>query len=268
MSNRHFNSLVDQAKELGADTISVFGYGEPLLDLGIINKVAYCTKLGLDTFITTNASLLQVDMATMLLRAGLKKIRFSCHGVYKNYDKVHKPLRFEDTIRNITNFISKNRVKFHSQCRTAMSVIPMHGESVEEIRKFWDNAMDELEIWRPHNWTDGKGFRDLTKKRKKTCGRPYKGPVQINSDGNMMVCCFDYDAKMTVGNTHTSTIEEILKSDRFRFVRKCHDNGTLGNLPCSTCDQLNIGDDPLLYSSVDKACSIGRTSSTKFNLEV
>jgi radical SAM protein with 4Fe4S-binding SPASM domain len=206
-------------------------------------------------------------MGTMLLKAGLKKIRFSCHGMFKNYDKVHQHLGWEQTSRNVTNFIAMNRVRYRGQCRVAMSVIPMHGESVEYIREFWENAVDELEIWKPHNWADGKSFRKATPERKKTCGRPRKGPVQINADGNMMVCCFDFDATMVVGNTHQETIEEILKGKKFGTIRKCHESGATGELPCATCDQLNIGDSPLLYSNVDETCSIGKTSSTKFSLE-
>jgi sulfatase maturation enzyme AslB (radical SAM superfamily) len=267
MSNKHFNYLVDQAIELGADTISIFGYGEPLLDKGIQSKVAYCTRKGLQTFITTNGSLLNTNMTTGLLNAGLSKIRLSVHGMYEDYEQVHKKLKFATVSRNISNFIAMNQTRFGHQCRTALSVIPMHGESVEYIKEVWERAFDELEIWKPHNWTDGRHYRYSTKERKKTCGRPSKGPVQINADGKMMVCCFDYDAKMTVGDTHRETIEEILKGHKFWLIRKYHDYGLLAELPCSTCDQLFVGDNPLLYSNVDETCSTGKTSSTKFSLE-
>lgn len=267
MQNRHFNRLVDESVLLGAKTISIFGYGEPLTDKGVINKVAYCTSRGLDTFITTNASLLNTEIATLLLKAGLKKIRFSVHGTYKNYEAIHRNLKFKDTLRNIQNFLAKNTVKYHNQCKVAVSVIPMSGESVAEIRKFWGDMVDELEIWKPHNWTDGRDYRESTPERKKTCGRPHKGPVQINADGNMMVCCYDFDAKMIVGNTYKNSIAEILRGDDFRLIRKCHSHGRLDGLPCETCDQLNIGDNPLLYSSIDPDCKEGKTSSTKFSLE-
>ena len=267
MPNRHFNMLVDQAVELGAKSISIFGFGEPLMDKGITNKVAYCTKRGLDTFITTNASLLGVEMSTLLLKAGLKKIRFSFHGVHLNYNKVHKNLNFDHSIRNFSNFVAKNRVRFKGQCKIAMTVIPMHGESIKEIKKFWKYGVDELEIWEPHGW-GGDSRRRQTFDRKKTCGRPKKGPVQIQADGNIIPCCFLTNGQIILGNTHDNTIEEILSGGRYNILRQQHNLGVLGGLPCETCDQLNIGDFPLLYSSVDKACTVGKTSSTKFNLEV
>jgi len=267
MPNRHFNSLVDQAVELGAKTVSIFGFGEPLLDKGVINKVAYCTQKGLGSFITTNASLLGIDMQNLLLKAGLSKIRFSAHGIYLNYDRVHKGLRFEDTIRNITNFIARNRVKFDGQCKTAVTVIPMNGEDVPAIKKFWLGAVDEVEVWKPHGWGGASDFRAISGKRKKTCGRHTKGPVQIQADGKVIPCCFLTNAEIVLGDTYKNTIEEIVKGKEYKTFRKCHDTGTLGKLPCSTCDQLNTGDTPLLYSNVDETCSVGKTSSTKFNLE-
>jgi len=266
MFNRHFNILVEQAIELGAKSVSIFGYGEPLMDRGIFNKIAYCTKRGLDTFITTNASLLNLEVSTLLLKTGLKKIRFSCHGVYKNYDKVHKGLRFEDTTRNITNFIAMNRVRKYG-CTVAMSVIPMNGETIEEIRKFWEYGVDELEIWKPHGWAGRVDSREVSKKRKKTCGRPHNGPIQIQADGKVIPCCFLTDGEIILGDTHKNTIKEILKGDAYKKIRKQHTTGNLKGLPCKVCDQLNIGDNPLLYSSVDASCSAGKTSSTKFNLE-
>jgi MoaA/NifB/PqqE/SkfB family radical SAM enzyme len=265
MGNGHFMRLVDQAKDIGAKTISIFGYGEPLLDKSIVEKVEYCTKNGLETFITTNASLLKIDLGRKLLDAGLSHMRFSVHGFYDGYERVHKGLEYATVIRNIANFTADNKIGYDRKCRISITAIPMEFKEIETIKHIWKDF--ELEIWKPHNWTDGRNYRKLKAKRKKTCGRPHRGPVQINADGLMMVCCYDFNAEMVVGNTYKKTIEEILKSDSFNYIRDKHDAGDLKGLPCETCDQLNIGDNPLLYSTVDSSCEVGKTSSTKFNLE-
>jgi hypothetical protein len=151
---------------------------------------------------------------------------------------------------------------------THVSVIPMHSENIDAIKEFWLGMVDYLEIWRPHNWVYGKNYR-RNNRRKSTCGRPFSGPVQINADGKMMVCCFDYNAEMTVGDTYESTIEDILKGDKFNKIVKKHALGDLIGLPCEKCDQLNEyteEDYPLLYSNRDKEKKINVTSSTKFEL--
>jgi len=265
MGMGHFKSLVDQCKDLGAETISVFGYGEPLMDKTLVEKVAYCSEKGLKTFITTNASLLNTIPAYGLLKAGLSHIRFSVHGTFDNYEKVHRGLVFTDVLRNIGNFIQANKTRFDHSCRVDVSVIPMHGESIEDILKFW-KMVDAVEVWKPHNWTNGRAYRD-NKRRLKTCGRPFNGPIQINSDGTMMVCCFDYNGELTVGDTYKESIENILKGERFNEIRRKHADGNLTGLICEACDQLNIEEEsPLLYSTIDK--EINKTSSTKFKLHV
>ena len=262
----HFRRLVDEAVELGAKTISIFGFGEPLMDKGLEKKIRYCADLGLETFITSNGQLLDLMRGEKILEAGLSHIRFSVHGIFhKDYSKIHKGLDYLMVIRNIFNFLIVNKAHFNKSCKVSVSVIPMNGESVEHIKSFWEPHVDYLEIWKPHNWCEGKNFREVQPKLR-TCGRPFRGPVQIQADGKMIVCCFDYDGKMVVGDTYRNTIEEILKGKKFEKIREKHMTGRLKGLPCAKCDQLNIGDNPLLYSSRDNHRRIGCTSSTKFNL--
>ena len=266
MTNKHFAYLVDQAKDLGAEVITIHGFGEPLIDRDVIWKTQYCSNLGLDTFITTNASLLNKDMAFGLISAGLSHIRFSCHGVYDNYEKVHKPLKFEKVAGNIFRFIKLNESQYNHSCKVSVTVIPMHNETVDEIRNFWEDKVDYLEIWRPHNWANTKAYRN-GKRTLKTCFRPFNGPLQINADGMVMVCCSDFDGEMIVGCTHSQTIEEIIKGALFRNIREKHERGDLSGLPCADCDQLFIEEtNPLLYSNRDPDCEIGKTSTNKFRL--
>jgi radical SAM protein with 4Fe4S-binding SPASM domain len=143
----------------------------------------------------------------------------------------------------------------------------MRGESVEFIKDFWEYRVDWLEIWKPHNWGNSKGFRELSTERKTTCGRAHRGPVQIQADGTVIPCCFLTNSELVLGDTYTHTIKEILGSDKYAILRNAHESGNMTGLPCAECDQLNVGDDPLLYSNRDERRTIGSTSSIKFNLE-
>ena len=260
MSSGHFANLVFQAQDLGAKLISIFGYGEPLLDKKICEKVSLCTGLGLDTFITSNASLLDLNLSHALLEVGLKHMRFSVHGFYENYEAVHKGLKYEVVLRNIQNF---KAMSARYGCRVSITAIPMHAEDLEHIKDFWKGY--ELEIWKPHNWGQGRDYRTPVRK-KRTCGRPENGPVQIQADGKVIPCCFLTNGEIILGDTYKNTIEEILKSKAYEKFRLHHKFGSLNGLICEYCDQLNEGDNPLLYSSIDKTCAIDKTSSVKFAL--
>ena len=261
MGYDHFCDLVVQAYELGATDISPFGYGEPLMDTGIADKIAFCSKMGMKTFITTNAALLNGDMARKLLDAGLDHIRFSAHGTYKNYEKVHRGLKFYRFMRNIFNFI---KIRRDQPCKVDVTVIPMNGETVDEILGFWKGKIDDIEIWKPHGWGGKKQYRKSPVKLP-TCGRPQRGPVQIQSDGMVIPCCFLMNAEITLGNTYEDSIEDILKGEKYQELKRKHMNGNLEGLVCKYCDQrLVLDESPLLYSSIGSG--INKTSSTKFNL--
>ena len=263
MSWNHFAHLIEQSVELGATDVAVFGYGEPLIDKNIASKIEYATAQGLTTHVTTNGSLLSVKMIKKLLDAGLKHIRFSIHAtVPLKYMKVHRNLDWLQVFRRVGNFLKVNK-KRGNPCTTHLSVIPIHGETVDEIRATWEKYFDYLEIWKPHNWAYGRDYR-VTNPRKKTCGRPHGGPVQINADGKMMVCCMDFDARMTIGDTYKKSILDILQDEPLKIIQGFHESGKLSGLPCAVCDQLN--DDSggiLVYSNRDKKRKLNRLSTSK-----
>lgn len=266
----HFKNLVDQSKKLHAKLVSPFGFGEPFMDKEISAKVEYCTSKKMDTFLTTNGSLVNMDRARSILDAGLGHIRFSVHAIFPyDYETVHAGLKWQNTIRNILNFIDIRNIKYKS-CKVSISAMPLSGESVLDFKKMWLRQVDWLEVWYPHNWIDEKRYRCnySTADRRKTCGRPEFGPVQINADGKMIVCCFDTDAKMVIGDTYKNTIEEILNGPRMAEIRQIHRRNADNDrtLPCHNCDQLNHKKRVLLFSSRDSKESVSCTSSLKFEL--
>ena len=266
MPLNHFFSLVDQAKWLGAETISLFGFGEPLADACMGNRIAYCDAKGLDTFITTNASMLDLNTANSILDAGLSHIRFSVHGLFKpDYNQVHRGLDYLTVMKNIFNFMIINDKQYDSKCTVSVTVIPTNTDHVGHLIKFWEPLVDYLEIWRPHNWAGGRSFRKIDRK-KGTCGRPFSGPIQINADGKMMVCCFDTDAEMTIGDTYKESVKGILEGYELHKIKNFHDLNLLQGLPCEHCDQLNEYDEynhPLIYSNRDRDRNLGVTSTLK-----
>ncbi len=259
MGYDHFADLVVQAYEMGAEWVSPFGFGEPLFDSDIINKVQFCTRMGLKTFLTTNAGLLNTNMAGGLLEAGLNRLRISAHGLNENYNKIHKGFNFGDLVWNVSNFINT-----HPYCTVDVTIIPQHGESLEELVKFWKGKVDNIEIWKAHGWGGKRQYRKETVKKLKTCGRPFRGPIQIQADGKVIPCCFLTDGEIILGDTYVEPLEDIIKGDRFNELRRKHESGDLEGLACESCDQLYIGESPLLYSTISNG--INQTSSTKFNL--
>jgi len=268
MDTNFFKELVDQAKDTGAELISPFGFGEPLVDLDLEDKIQYCTDLGLETFITTNGSRCFSSRMHDLFYAGLTHIRFSIHAINKeNYEKVHRKLNWKVTTDNLED-TKRIKDEFYPDRKISLTVIPMNGETVQQVRNYWEGMVDDLEIWRPHNWSTLKKYREKTSNHLLSCGRPERGPIQIQWDGKVIPCCFITDAEIVLGDAHKESLEKILKGEAYNDLRARHRIGDFEGLPCEDCDQRFILDEsPLLYSSCDPLRSIDTTSSLKFYLK-
>ncbi|MHC4748392.1 MAG: radical SAM/SPASM domain-containing protein [Planctomycetota bacterium] len=261
-----FCGLVMQGVELGVDTISVFGYGEPLLDKTLEEKIGYCSDQGLKTWLTTNGSLLGLQRSYDLISAGLKDIRFSFHAITPlQYERVHRGLDWIKTVRNIANFIHVNNKAGHP-VNVHLTCIPLDGEPTEHIVETWQKHVDYLEIWKPHNWVTKRWYRKPNPVLR-TCGRPFSGPVQIQADGNVIPCCFLTDNEIVLGNIHDNTIFDILTGSKYEELRYMHRVQNYKNIACEICDQRNIEDEnPLIYSSRDPYRQINKTSTVKKKL--
>ena len=118
--------------------------------------------------------------------------------------------------------------------------------------EYWKNRADLIEVWRPHNWVNAKDYRLKQKLKKNSCGRPLKTPLQIQADGTINMCCFDFDGKLTLGNLKTESLKEIFSSDIFKRISSCHLKGdfTKSDLICRDCDQRNFDKSGvMMYSS-------------------
>jgi hypothetical protein len=269
MPTSKFKRYAAQCIELGAEQLDLYGYGEALLDPDFTSKLAFCKECGVGASLTTNGSMLTERLAAELIENGLTHIRFSLHGVdAEQYEKVHRGLKWNNVVSNFVGFCDLNHQAGHP-VKVHIVSLSFNGEPTSLIRNRWENMCDELEIWKPHNWAGGRAYREV-KFTKRTCGRPFNGPVQVNVDGSLMVCCFDYDAQMVIGDANAEPIKDILeRSVTLTQIMKAHTEGLYEGLPCEHCDQLKVYDEsPLLYSTTDPDRQIGKIAITKQTVEV
>jgi len=245
------NGEVDQYSAL-----SFPGMGEPLMDKAILDKIIYAKskKPSLDIHILTNGSLLTPDLFDEFEIAGVSSVRVSFYG-YDNdsYDIIHRPSgKFSyDYVKDNLVKICKRKKKT-KLLMTYNIVDGKNDKKIDEWIDFWKDKTDLLEVWRPHNWVDAKAYRKVQLKKIKSCGRPFYGPLQIQVDGTVNMCCFDFDGKLTLGDLKTQSLSEIFSTPICNKIVKCHDIGNFdgSKLICGNCDQRNMEkNDVMVYNS-------------------
>jgi MoaA/NifB/PqqE/SkfB family radical SAM enzyme len=251
MDQDKYEKSIDEVVSLGAKNIVLTGFGEPMLDKKLELKIAYAKKQGLFTYIISNGSVLNSKRAEKILKAGLDEIRISFYGMGSDtYNTVMQGLDFETTKNGLLKFIKlRDEHNFKTKIQISYLTLPENEKDEQHFREFWEPLVDAIEIWRPHNFGDGRDYRDRIEV-KTTCGRPETGPLQIQWDGEVIPCCYDYNNKIVLGNAFEQPVLEILNEKKYRLLRYAHKAGLFNLFPyCDQCDQLLPHSDALVYSN-------------------
>ena len=263
-----FKRIVDQSVKAGARKISLENFGETFIDPYIFERAQYARKSGLDTLTITNASLLDGDKCRKVLEL-FDVIRISMYGMTKKtYEKIHKGLNFEEVKENVDRLFAMRQKAVKSKTKIQIYFLLMD-ENKHEMRDFlkaYEKIASGIAVWKPHNWGDGRGYRKALGK-KLTCGRPLTGPLQMQWDGLVVPCCYDYDSRMILGDLTKQTVQEVFKGEKYNKIRRAHEKGDFSEFPfCEVCDQLNKRDDVLVYTNIGNA-KVGATNTAYFDLD-
>lgn len=226
------------------------GMGEPLLDNSLERKLKYLKNHHpeIRTGLTTNGGLLTAKKDLLCNYIDILKI--SNYGFSKaSFEKIHRgSLVYEAIKKNIENFLSINK-----RPKVIMSFLMLPENKGEENswKEYWESKCEELFIWLPHNWAGyGTSHTDMASGGYRSCGRPGKDFV-IRANGDVSVCCWDFNREMSIGNINTASFEEICKGKIFEWIMDMHKNRSFFDYdsPCKHCDQLFDRTDALIYSS-------------------
>ena len=245
MDQDKYERSIDEVSELGCTQVTLTGFGEPMLDKNLEKKIAYAKSKGLKTYVITNASLLHAR-GKSLADSGLDELRISFYGMSpESYNEIMQKLDFNRSKKGILEFL-----ELRKNTKVMISYLQFLGnEHYSEFLDFWEKRVDSVEVWKPHNFGDGKHYRSR-QGIKTSCGRPKSGPLQIQWDGTVIPCCYDYNNQIDLGNAFETPVMEVLYGKAYNDLRDAHESGEFSKFPyCDQCDQLLKHDDALVYTN-------------------
>lgn len=250
-----YQRSIDEVVALGATQVVLTGFGEPLIDSTLEDKIAYSKTKGLRTYIISNISLLTRERAASLIEAGLDELRASFLGMRpETYERVMIHLKFDVSMQNLLGLLEERERLASKTPKLQVSyiVLPENEQDTEAFRAFWEPRADAIEIWKPHNFGDGRDYRERLEDlgKKESCGRPMNGPLQIQWNGEVIPCCYDYNNQIVLGNAFERPVLEILNHPKYRLLRLAHREKKFALFPyCNQCDQLLARADALVYTN-------------------
>ena len=232
--------IISECRQLNINYLTIYGFGEPLLDKYFFERVAYAKELGIPR-VTTNTNAMYMDKKAVnnIFDSRIDEIYISFDAATeKTYQLIRPGLNFSTVENNINYLLKEKKKRGIKTPKIILSFVESQTNSkeVEAYLEKWQNKVDGISISIIHNWTgqieagitSNHGFRD-------PCRLLWTDMV-ISWDGKVPLCCNDYENRVILGDCRINTIEEIWGGKILDTIRQDHINKNYSNVPvCSSC---------------------------------
>lgn len=218
------------------------GMGEPLIDPDLIGRIRQVKDLGYYVKLYTNASWLKPKVSQQLIDLRLDEVNISFNGTNKReYESIMK-LDYDTTLQNIESLlkIKKNGRSNHPIVRISSVLLKQNEKNVKDHLDRWSNVVKSVGVSIAHEWggsISAKTNHHFDKTRVFPC-RSLWHTINIDSCGNFVICCRDYESNFVLGNIMTDSFAKIEKSpllDKFRSLHLTYDREKLPEM-CKRCN--------------------------------
>ena len=210
--------------------------GEPTLHSGLIEiaKYAKSKKIKEISFLT-NGYKLHMDYFIKLVNAGVDLITVSIDGMDETYNRIRKPLKFNETLKKLKDISDyKKNNNLEKPLIKIQGVWPAVKENPERFYNTFSPLVD-LIAFNPlidylHN------DKDIVYEDNFACPQHYQRIV-IGSNGKAAMCSSDDFMDIDIGDANKDSIFKIWHSDLFKKVRALHEkpDGFKSLKPCKNC---------------------------------
>jgi len=245
-----YKKIIDNCAKLNIKTITLSFFGEPFLDKTIIEKIKYAKQKGMNVGFYSNASLLNEELSKGIINARLDSITISFDGATKEtYEKIRKNLKFEITKKNVLGLINtkKKLNKKNPKVNLVLVELEENKREIKQFYKYWKGKVDGINIINMRNWANEiqkKGTKESFHFNKKISRKPCVliwSKMVVDWNGDVVLCCDDWNHSTVLGNLKNQTIEEIWKGEKLRKIREAHIKGEFYKVPlCSCCNKKSV----------------------------
>ncbi|MBN1593812.1 MAG: radical SAM protein [Candidatus Coatesbacteria bacterium] len=208
--------------------VYLYDWGEPMLHPELPRIIETATELGHRTFMVTNGTLLNPDLAEKIIKAGLSTICFSIDGIGQVYERL-RGFDYGRLESNVLEFLRiKNELNPGLRVEINYVVSPDTESHVNEFRAAWGPRVQHI------TFQPMLTYHQMPRKR--PCRELWKGTLVVLWDGTVVACCVDYDGALKVGDATRQNISEILNSKEMIDLRKTHLKGQFCSM-CSLCSE-------------------------------
>lgn len=231
--------------------VMLAGMGEPFLYKKLLPVIGRLKKMGVLVSITTNGSVLHVMEPSEIVESGLDKLLISMDAIETGWLHQSKP-GIKKTVDEIEQDI-RDIYAYREERGRSTPLIRLKYQVLEDSNFMEDKEKekeiilskvgvlcDEVDLRKQHDWlgeaAEGVGNHTLPKATMNNICNQLIRTMEVSWNGDVGLCCMDFDNKVILGNILESDIKPIFNAEPIKEARRMYVNGSAAFHPmCSGC---------------------------------
>jgi len=233
--------------------------GEPFINRSIYDQISYANSKGIYTSTSTNGHFLTEENCKKIIDSGLKRLIISIDGTTQDvYEQYRIDGELSKVIQGAKNMVAakKSSNSIFPTVVFQFLVVAPNEHQIDEVQQLGDQiGVDEIayKTAQVYDFKNGNplipqnekyaryvrksdGTYKLKNKMFNHCWRMWSSCV-ITWDAKIVPCCFDKDAKYTLGDLSKTSFKEIWKSTEYvNFRRKVNSDRQSIDI-CNNCSE-------------------------------
>jgi MoaA/NifB/PqqE/SkfB family radical SAM enzyme len=219
---------------------------EPFVDREIFQRIRYINQANprAKVILTSNGSLLTPAVVEQILDlgAGLHELAISIQGIDPEaYEKTMRGgLKFDRTMANVDHLLSEMRRRQATRPAIWITMVDTEVIDARKAVEYWRsrgvNARYTMLENRGGNIADAESYAHHAEMDYfSDCTRLFK-QAYIKFNGDLVLCCTDYDAKVILGNIREKSLYEVWNGEVACEIRRKFLTERIGEISlCSVC---------------------------------
>jgi len=195
--------------------------GEPTLHREFIECIQYARQKGIkEISFLTNGSRLTGEFFKKAMEAGADWITISIDGINEDYEKIRRPLRFQETFKKLAD-MKKTKDEYGS-LKPVIKVQSVWPAIRRNPEAYYNTLAPYADLIAFNPLIDYLGKdTDIVYEDDFSCPQHYQRLV-VGADGLAMMCSNDEENSVVVGDARKQSIFDIWHGDKMNGIRACH----------------------------------------------
>lgn len=226
--------------------IQLHGYGDPLLDRQMAQRLKLLNERGFETYFSCNPANIDVAKNIEMFGNGLNYIKYSIETVD---DFLHKQIRgkasdFSEGYSKILILLQEKK-KNNYNTKIIITMLNLHRKDQQDDFEKLKKSFEGLDVYiylksQDQLWYQNKNEPTNSLHWTEYCQHPWMS-MTIKSNGEAAMCMEDFNNEIILGDANKETLYDIWNGEKYRQLRTDHFNRT-PNMKCTEqCDMKLIG---------------------------